>query len=159
LMDARGEAAMNELYRQFTQAPVDFGQVAREAKIQILREILGSDINRLTALFLDICENHRDYRDYTRHEIHEAIRELTPCFPVYRTYVSAETGAPSESDTRYISQAISAAKTGRPDLEERLFDFLQDVLLLRVPGEQEREFVVRFQQITAAAMAKGVEDT
>ena len=159
LVDARGEAAMNELYRQFTQAPVDFNLVTREAKIQILREILGSDINRLTALFLDICENHRDYRDYTRHEIHEAIREVTACFPVYRTYVSPETGAPSESDTRYISQAISAAKAGRPDLEERLFDFLRDVLLLRVPGEQEREFVVRFQQINAAAMAKGVEDT
>jgi len=159
LVDSRGEAAMNELYRQFTQAPVDFGTVAREGKVQILREILGSDINRLTALFLEICERNRDYRDYTRHEIHEAIRETVANFPVYRTYISSETGAVEESDVQYVSQAISGAKIGRPELEERLFDFLRDVLLLRVPGEQEQEFVMRFQQITAAAMAKGVEDT
>ena len=159
LVDTRGEAAMNELYREFTHAPVDFSVVAREAKTQVLREILGSDINRLTALFLEICEHNRDYRDYTRHEIHEAIREILANFPVYRTYISSETGLVEESDVPYISQAVSAAKTGRPELEERLFAFLQDVLLLRVPGDQEREFVMRFQQITAAAMAKGVEDT
>ena len=158
-VDARGEAAMNELYRQFANAAVDFGQVAREGKTQILREILGSDINRLTALFLDICEDHRDYRDYTRHEIHEAIREVAASFPVYRTYVRSETNSLEESDAQYITQAIAAAKAGRADLEERLFDFLEDVLLLRVTGDHEREFVTRFQQITAAAMAKGVEDT
>jgi len=158
-VDQRGEAAMNELYRQFTQAPVDFSLVARDAKVQVLREILGSDINRLTALFVDICERNRDYRDYTRHEIHEAIREIVASFPVYRTYISSETGKIAESDVRYIGYAISAAKAAHPDLEERLFDFLGDVLLLRIPGKQEQEFVMRFQQVTAAAMAKGVEDT
>ena len=50
--------------------------VAREKKLLVLREILGSDINRLTALLLQICEDRRDYRDYTRHELHEAVREL-----------------------------------------------------------------------------------
>jgi (1->4)-alpha-D-glucan 1-alpha-D-glucosylmutase len=159
LIDTRGEAAMNEFYREFTHAPMEFSVVAREAKVQVLREILGSDINRLTALFLEICERNRDYRDYTRHELHEAIREITANLPVYRTYVSSEASAVAESDIQYIGQAVSAAKAGRPDLEERLFDFLRDVLLLRIHGEQEQEFVLRFQQITAAAMAKGVEDT
>jgi (1->4)-alpha-D-glucan 1-alpha-D-glucosylmutase len=158
-VDPRGEAAMNEFYREFTHAAVDFGAVAREGKAQVLRNMLGSDINRLTALFLDICERNRDYRDYTRHEIHEAIREITACFPVYRTYVGSEASSVDESDIQYIGEAIAMAKAGRPDLEERLFDFLRDVLLLQVPGKQEREFVMRFQQITAAAMAKGVEDT
>jgi len=31
-------------------------------------------VNRLTALLVQICEEHRNYRDYTRHELHEAIR-------------------------------------------------------------------------------------
>jgi (1->4)-alpha-D-glucan 1-alpha-D-glucosylmutase len=159
LIDPRGEAAMNELYREFTRAPVDFSIVAREARAQILREILGSDINRLTALFLEICERNRDYRDYTRHEIHEAIREIAVFFPVYRTYIRSGEHKVAESDIQHVAQAIAAAKAARPDLEERLFDFLQDVLLLQVPGEQEQEFVLRFQQITAATMAKGVEDT
>jgi (1->4)-alpha-D-glucan 1-alpha-D-glucosylmutase len=158
-VDPRGEAPMNEAYRLFTGASVDFAMVAREKKSLILRELLGSDINRLTALFVQICEDNRDYRDYTRHELHEAIRDVAACFPVYRTYVRADAGIVSETDVQYVSQAVSAAKAGRPDLEERLFDFLQDVLLLRIQGPQAREFVMRFQQITAAAMAKGVEDT
>ncbi len=158
-VDARGEAAMNEVYREFTHAPVDFSVLAREGKTLILREILGSDINRLTALFLEICERNRDYRDYTRHEIREAICEITACLPVYRTYISSDGSRIAESDIQYVTEAVSAAKSERPDVEERLFDFLRDVLLLKVPGEQEHEFVMRFQQITAAATAKGVEDT
>jgi len=158
-VDPRGEAPMNELYREFTGEPVDFPSIAREKKSQILRDILGSDINRLTAVFIQICEAHRDHRDYTRHEIHEAIREIAASFPVYRTYVEAGRGIVSESDGLYISKAVDAAKSGRPDLDERLFEFFRDVLLLRVRGEQESEFVMRFQQITAATTAKGVEDT
>ncbi len=154
-----GEAAMNELYRTFANATPDFRVVARESKALILRELLGSDINRLTAIFLDICEHNRDYRDYTRHEIHEAIRETVASFSVYRTYVSPQSGAPTEAEEGYITQAAADAAAARPDVEQRLFSFLADVLLLRVPGEQEQEFVLRFQQVTSAAMAKGVEDT
>ena len=158
-IDPRGEAPMNEFYREFTGEPVDFTAIAREKKSLILRELLGSDINRLTALFVQICEAHRDHRDYTRHEIHEAIREIVASFPVYRTYIEAGRGIVSDSDELYIGKAVDSAKSGRADLDERLFEFLRDVLLLRVRGEQESEFVMRFQQITAAAMAKGVEDT
>jgi (1->4)-alpha-D-glucan 1-alpha-D-glucosylmutase len=158
-VDPAGEAAMNELYREFAQAPSDFRVVARESKALILRELLGSDINRLTALFLDICEHNRDYRDYTRHEIHEAIRETVASFSVYRTYLSPESSAGTEAEVEYITQAAADAAAARPEIEQRLFGFLADVLLLRVSGEQEQEFVLRFQQVTAAAMAKGVEDT
>ena len=58
----------------------------------MLREMLGSDLNRLTAIFVDICERHRDNRDFTRHDIHQALRDVVCCFPVYRTYVRAEQG-------------------------------------------------------------------
>ncbi|MBV9611461.1 MAG: malto-oligosyltrehalose synthase, partial [Acidobacteriaceae bacterium] len=47
----------------------------------------------------------------------------------------------------------------RPEIDPDLFDFLRDVLLLRVRGAMESEFVMRFQQFTGPAMAKGVEDT
>jgi (1->4)-alpha-D-glucan 1-alpha-D-glucosylmutase len=162
-VDPAGEAAMTELYRTFTNAATDFRAVARESKALILRELLGSDINRLTALFLDICEHNRDYRDYTRHEIHEAIRETVASFSVYRTYVRPRSDGPAEPPTEaeigYITQAAADGAAARPEIEQRLFNFLADVLLMRVRGEQEEEFILRFQQVTAAAMAKGVEDT
>src|SRR5690606_26649221 len=53
----------------------------------------------------------------------------------------------------------ASARAERPDLDGALFDFLRDVLLLRIRGERERELVMRFQQLTGPAMAKGVEDT
>ena len=158
-VDPHGEAPLNELYREFTGEPVDFAAIAHEKRNLVLREILGSDLNRLTALFLQICEDHREHRDYTRHEIHEAVREAIASFPAYRTYIRAEWGFVSDSDREYVTRAIEEAKRSRPDLEERLFDFLRAVLLLAVRGANESEFVMRFQQVTAAAMAKGIEDT
>jgi (1->4)-alpha-D-glucan 1-alpha-D-glucosylmutase len=158
-VDPRGEATLNELYRDFTGEPVDFAAVAYEKKTQVLREILGSDVNRLTALLVQICEEHPEHRDYTRHEAHEAIRELIARFPVYRTYARAEACEVSGADLEVIAGASEAARSGRPDLDPRLLEFLADILALRVRAPLESELVMRFQQLTAAAMAKGIEDT
>src|SRR5690606_23049684 len=46
-----------------------------------------------------------------------------------------------------------------PDLDASLFDFLADLLLLRVPGPLESELALRFQQLSGPVNAKGVEDT
>jgi (1->4)-alpha-D-glucan 1-alpha-D-glucosylmutase len=158
-VDSRNENRMTAFYREFAGEDRTFGSVALEKKQLVLRDILGSDINRLTALFLDICEANREYRDFTRHDIHHAIRELVGCFNVYRTYVCAEGGQVTADDIRYVEQAIACAKSRRTDLEPRLFEFIESVLLLRVRGEWESEFAMRFQQFTGPAMAKGVEDT
>ena len=91
-VDPAGEQPLTELYAEFTGESVDYAALVREKKHQVLRELLGSDVNRLTALFVEVCERHRRHRDYTRHELHEALREVIACFPVYRTYVRAEAG-------------------------------------------------------------------
>jgi (1->4)-alpha-D-glucan 1-alpha-D-glucosylmutase len=125
----------------------------------VLRDLLGSDVNRLTTLFTDICECHRDRRDFTRQDVVRAIREVVACFTVYRTYVAPERNEITEHDVRYVDEAIAKAKQNRPEIDTELFDFFGDVLLLRVRGVLETEFVMRFQQFTGPAMAKGVEDT
>src|SRR5919206_54846 len=61
--------------------------------------------------------------------------------------------------SQYLNEAAEAAKLARPDIDPALFDFLRDLLLLRVPGEQEYELAMRFQQFSGPVMAKGVEDT
>jgi (1->4)-alpha-D-glucan 1-alpha-D-glucosylmutase len=158
-VDSRSEKQMTGFYREFAGEDKSFHDVALEKKQLVLRDILGSDVNRLTALFLDICEERREYRDYTRHDIHHAIRELVGCFNVYRTYVRAEDGQVTVDDIRYVEEATACAKSRRSDLDPLLFDLLESVLLLRVRGEWESEFAMRFQQFTGPAMAKGVEDT
>jgi (1->4)-alpha-D-glucan 1-alpha-D-glucosylmutase len=47
----------------------------------------------------------------------------------------------------------------RPDLDPTLLHFLRDILLGRVQGRLEAELVLRFQQLSGPATAKGVEDT
>jgi (1->4)-alpha-D-glucan 1-alpha-D-glucosylmutase len=158
-IDQDGEEQMTGFYEEFTGEKTPYRELALEKKDHVLREILGSDVNRLTAQFMDICERHRNHRDFTRHEIHHAIRETVACFPVYRTYVRAEAGQVSAEDRCYVDAAIAAAKARRSDLDAELFEFLRSVLLLRTRGTLESEFTMQFQQFTGPAMAKGVEDT
>ena len=79
-------------------------------KINVEREALGSDVNRLAQLFVEICENNRDRRDNTRAEIRRAIREVAASFSVYRTYVAPERNEIREEDEREIRNAVEIAK-------------------------------------------------
>jgi (1->4)-alpha-D-glucan 1-alpha-D-glucosylmutase len=158
-VDPDGEAPLTATYAAFTGVSATWDDVVYEKKQQVMREVLGSDLNRMTALFLSICERHRRMRDYTRHELHDVLREVIACFPIYRTYVRADQGLVSDDDVRYVNEALEHAHARRPDLDPSLIDFLRNILLLRTRGEIETELVMRFQQMTGPAMAKGAEDT
>lgn len=159
LVHPDGLQQLATIYREFTGRGESFESIAHEKKLNVEQEALGSDINRLASLFVEICEGNRDRRDYTRAEIRRAIREVAACFGVYRTYVVAERDEISEDDRRAIEAAVEEAKGHRTDIDSGLFDFIADVLALRYRGALESEFVLRFQQFTSPVMAKGVEDT
>ena len=158
-IDAAGEEPLTRSYLGFTGLDETLAQVVRDGKQLVLHEILGSELNRLTALALRICERHRRHRDHTRHDLHEALREICVSFPVYRSYVRAESGQVSPQDEAVISTAVRDAKARREDLDADLFDFLGEILAVRLRGPLESELAMRFQQLTGAVMAKGVEDT
>ena len=153
------EEALTRFYGEFTGETRSFPDILREKKLQILRQVLGSDLNILTSMLLNICERHPHHRDYTRKDLHEALRELMAEFPVYRTYVRPRTGHVSEDDARVVMLAIQNVGTRRPDLGGDLLGFIRDILLLKVAGDLESDFVTRFQQVTGPVMAKGAEDT
>ncbi len=159
LVHREGLKKLGEHYTAFTGDDADFPGIAHDKKIAVEQEALGSDVNRLTTLFVDICESNRDQRDFTRAEIRRAIREVAACFSVYRTYVVPERNEIAEEDRKRIGRAIESAKGNRADIDAALFDFMRDVLTLKVIGKTETEFVNRFEQFTAPVMAKGVEDT
>ncbi|HEY2804734.1 MAG TPA: malto-oligosyltrehalose synthase [Gemmatimonadales bacterium] len=158
-VDPAAEAPLTALYGSFTGETVEFKTAAREKKLLVLREVLGSDVGRLAELLLNVCERHRRHRDYTRHHLTEVLRELLACFPVYRTYARPVAKQISDDDRRYIEEAARRARGFRPDLDGTLIDFVVQILTLNVAGQLESEFVLRFQQLCAPAMAKGVEDT
>ncbi len=163
-VDRASERALTDLYTEMTGESPEWAELVREKKLLVLGDLLASDVNRLAEVFLQVCERHRRHRDYTRFELRQAIREAVACFPVYRTYVRAEAGEVSPEapeDIREVEAAIEAAKAHRSDLPPDLFDFFRDLLLLRAGdiADVESELVMRFQQLTGPAMAKGVEDT
>ena len=158
-MRPEGLTELTGIYADFTGEPTDFKAIAHDKKINVTQEALGSDVNRLTSLFVEICEDNRNERDYTRAEMRRAIREVAACFSVYRTYVVPERGELTDEDREEITQATECAKQNRQDIDGGLFDFLCDVLTMNVKGKRETEFLERFQQFTSPVMAKGVEDT
>ncbi|MGI6397161.1 MAG: hypothetical protein ACOX3E_08145, partial [Desulfomonilia bacterium] len=116
-----------------------------------------SDINRLTALMLTICESHRRYRDYTRQDIAQACvsslrhsRYTAPISMQERLDVR-----PGQTDHHFGRRAAKEKAEIDPDL----LDFMRDIFMLKVSGPRESEFVMRFQQLTRPVMAKGAEDT
>ncbi len=160
-VDPRGERGLTEVYVRFTGDISEYPEIAYEKKQLVMRELLASDLTRLVALFVRVCEGNRRYRDFTRRELAEALREAIACLRVYRAYAHPDLGpgSVSEQDRHQLETAFSEARRRRPDLDPDLLDFLHSILLLEVAGEVESELVARFQQTSGPVAAKGVEDT
>jgi (1->4)-alpha-D-glucan 1-alpha-D-glucosylmutase len=158
-VDPAGETPLTDFYAEFSGESTDYAALARDKKHLVMRDLFASDLNRLTAQLADVCENNPRYRDYARRELNSMLREVIACLAVYRTYVRAEENQLSDTDRKYIQQAIDVAKGNRPELDGELFDFFRNILLLQVRGQLEGDLVMRFQQCTGAVMAKGIEDT
>ena len=157
-VDSANEGSLTALYHAFTGESQPFSEVVRTCKQEIIATELAPDFERLTNLLVDICDGNRRHRDRTRRELREAVREIAACQDVYRTYVS-HGSAPSEQDRRQVSIAVQEATRRRPDIDAELLSFVGELLLMQHEGANEAEFSARFQQVTPAVMAKGVEDT
>ncbi|HYX44287.1 MAG TPA: malto-oligosyltrehalose synthase, partial [Acidimicrobiales bacterium] len=157
-VDPAGEDPLTELHWRFTGTTTTYHELVREKKHVVMNQSLGPDVRRVTELAAAVCRRHRRHRDHGTPDLEAALRELVACFPVYRTYVQPGR-PPTDVDAAHVAVAVEEASGNRPDLDPRLFAFLADVLLLRVPGPEAEELLLRFQQLTGPVMAKGAEDT
>lgn len=154
-----GEPALTQLHAELNPDESDFGALVRQCKRMVLEQALASDLKRLSERLNQICYQKRRYRDFSRFELTEALRELCVAFPVYRTYSRSNSVEPHATDRAIIQRACRRAAKQNQELDPRLFEFLQRLLTLEWDESQEREFVMRWQQLTGPAMAKGLEDT
>jgi (1->4)-alpha-D-glucan 1-alpha-D-glucosylmutase len=157
------ESEMTACYQRFAGEGPDaeetaYDDVVHAAKVQIMRQELAAEVERITDLLTEVCEDQRRHRDHTRRELRDALRELTAAFPVYRTYVQPGRIV-TDADRAHVDVAIQAAARQRPDLDGELLHFLGELLVLGHPGRAATELAVRFQQLSSPVMAKGVEDT
>jgi (1->4)-alpha-D-glucan 1-alpha-D-glucosylmutase len=129
-----GYDALREIGGLFVAGPIgteEWAEVARTAKREAATTLLAAELKRLSRLVPHVPEARA------------ALAEVAADFPVYRTYLP--------DGEQYLSRALARARERRPDLP---YDAIEP--RLRDPAD---ELAIRFQQLTGAVLAKGVEDT
>ncbi len=153
------EEEMTSCYRQFIGEEQELAETIFESRRNVLIDMFGGEIDRLTATFVTVCERNRDFRDYPRAELRQAVVSFLAAMPVYRTYVSPSKYDPSYEDCTAIEAAVHTAIEGSPEIDPQLFHLLANPMLGRNASGEALDLVLRLQQLSAVAMAKGVEDT
>lgn len=135
--------ALTKVYESFIGGKQDFEEMLYHNKKSFLQREMQGDLNNLASLLSTPFGNEA---------LQSALLELLSVFPVYRSYIEPE-GAPAPCEVELIKGAISKAKKRAP-LLQNTFDYLEEIFST---GEH-RDFILRFQQLSAPAMAKGFED-
>ena len=166
-VDRRHERALDDIYARFVRgrrSRPSFDDLTYHSKKLVVHATMSGDINWLGHQLNRLSERNRHYRDFTLYSLIASLKELIACFPVYRTYITAD-GAPSEHDRRFIARAVRCAKERAAGSTSRVIDFIHRVLLKQTvaatPDEcdERARFIGKFQQITSPVAAKGIEDT
>jgi (1->4)-alpha-D-glucan 1-alpha-D-glucosylmutase len=157
-VDRTSEAIFDTIYQRVSNEAQDYNSLLRAAKREILQKNFDSEFERL----LDDLERAADAApassDLTRNELREGLIALIATLPVYRTYLTSS--SPSREDVSLIQQARGTIEA--PEIDEAL-DFIVTLLLSpdggNFPQSLQKRVRRKFQEITAAVMAKGAEDT
>jgi (1->4)-alpha-D-glucan 1-alpha-D-glucosylmutase len=132
-IDAEAEGEMDRLYRRLTGDHKPWGEHVEAGKRAVVTTILWAEVRRLARLVPAVPRAE------------EGLAELAVAFGVYRSYLPLGAG--------HLDDAVRVATGRRPDL-------VPTIAALRPRlGDPSDELCVRFQQLTGAVTAKGVEDT
>jgi (1->4)-alpha-D-glucan 1-alpha-D-glucosylmutase len=153
--------------REFGGADWPYATQVVAAKRDVIRSELLADARRLAGRLWALTQMHPEVRDVDDLACLEVVARTAQAMDIYRTYVDPDTGAADAEDERRIDAAINAARqlgNSRPDgpalVPAALHDFFGDVLAGRAGDSPAYlDVAARFQQLSSAVMAKGVEDT
>ncbi|MCB4822081.1 malto-oligosyltrehalose synthase [Roseicella aerolata] len=164
LHDPAGEAPLTTLWTEHTHRSPSFEEEARQARRQILRDNLASELNGTAAALKRVALRDLVTRDFTLTGLRRALTEVLVHFPVYRLYITQ--GGRNAEDKRILDWALAGARRTVRATDRPLIDLLDSWLggepPRSLPPVQRRERLsaaVRFQQLSAPVAAKSVEDT
>ncbi|HLT03520.1 MAG TPA: malto-oligosyltrehalose synthase [Pseudomonas sp.] len=163
--DPAGEAPLSAFWKQASGRNLDFEEESVQARQLMLQGSLAGDLESVAQGLLLIARQDLATRDLTLGSLRRALTALIMHFPVYRTYVGV--CGRSAEDWRFFSMALEGAKQSLPEADWPLLAHLERWLggqplreLPRGPARKlRRKVLTRFQQLTAPAAAKAVEDT
>jgi (1->4)-alpha-D-glucan 1-alpha-D-glucosylmutase len=132
-VDPSGQKSADRNYVALTGDERDWESHIAAGKRMAAETILQAEVRRLARLLPNLERSE------------EAITELAVAFSVYRSYLPL--------GSEYVAEAVALASERRPELAATI------TLILPRLSDPSDELCVRFQQLTGAIMAKGVEDT
>jgi len=149
------------IYQEFTGNITPWPDLVHQSKKRFMEEEMAGDLDNISFLLKNIAAGYRHGKDFTFHRLRSALRELLTCFPVYRTFISARGCSPIDRD--HLQSAAATAIENRPGLRREL-EFILAMMVSGLKGfhdptEKCLTFVMKFQQMMAPVMAKGLEDT
>ncbi len=157
----KNKKKFTEIYARFIEKEINFKETCYACRKRYLTSQMSSEIYYLTTLLTKISEKSRYYRDFTKADLTCALLEIFACFPVYRTYIKPGIEI-RKKDRAYILYTIETAKKKAPKVDPSIFDYIKSLLLSEYENsfkDLSIDFVLRFQQMTAPIMAKGLEDS
>ena len=162
-VDKRSEKAITHTYDEFIGKHLDFGDLLYDKKKFFANAYMTCEIDLLGRMLDEVSDLDLRYREFNRADLREAILEVIASFPVYRTYIGPHCDIPSKRDAEYIALAMQRARKRCPYVDPFIFQFIEDLLLLKIELSHENEkafraFILRFQQFTGPIMARGMED-
>ena len=137
-----------------TGEPATFRELGLEAKREAIANLFDAGIERLARLAMNALNELRPGHDLSWFDVRRALCELTVHLDVYRTYFS--TAAPTPGDLARLAHARDGASELLAGEWQRAVLLVADVMT--APGAG-LELTQRWQQLSGAVMAKGVEDT
>jgi (1->4)-alpha-D-glucan 1-alpha-D-glucosylmutase len=169
LLDSEGTGEIDRIWRAFTgETAPSFREMAIAAKHEVMAASFGGELEALARGFAAIARPPAEDME----GLAATIAEVIACFPAYRTYPGpAATGQAA----RYVREACEEARR-RLDLRaagdvsrRRVWLRQMEACLVGPTGDIDgghgaqavarAAWAVRFQQLCAPVMAKGVEDT
>jgi (1->4)-alpha-D-glucan 1-alpha-D-glucosylmutase len=163
-IDPAGYARLEASYSAGSKA-AGFHAIAVDSKRRVLRSALNADVRRIAPMLAAVAVR----AEWERRSIAAyagAIVELIAMLPVYRTYMDGEQPDAGARD-RVVLESAFAQLRGRGAADANAVDQLERALLGDWSGADvdpdvarlRLAFVLRWQQLTGPAAAKGVEDT
>ncbi len=161
--EKRNRRAFDAIYNDWRDSRLPYAELVSAKKRLIMGKHMAGDIDNLALLLKTILSRERHAGDFTLYGLRRALVELVAVYPVYRTYLSPD--QMTAADQNCIRAMIAAAIDKNPDLLHEL-RFLEKLFFFQTGDHLDEEgrrlsihFIMRFQQLTAAVMAKGFEDT
>jgi (1->4)-alpha-D-glucan 1-alpha-D-glucosylmutase len=161
LCEPRGVERMRQIYAALTGETRGLAEISRAEKKRVIETRLAAELRSLAGTLRRLAEGAG--LELTEGSLSRVLAEVTASLGVYRTYVRGS--GPGATDRFRIDEAVERAGRSAGQAGPAL-EFLSRVLRLDFPEDlpaSEHEawvsFVLRWQQFTPPAMAKGVEDT